>query len=136
MGDIYALQGRGNSGKSDTINKVFTELVRKCPSASVQQLFSGTRDITAILSNVKGHKVGIESQGDPGTRLQKSLQDFANAKCTIIICATRTSGMTVRWVNSMSPPYAVHFIQQVYVATNFNANNLRVARNIIAQAGL
>ena len=136
MSDIYALQGRGNSGKSDTINKVFAELVRKYPSALVQQLSSGTRDIKAILTNVKGHKVGIESQGDPGSRLQQSLQDFANAKCTIIICATRTSGMTVGWVNSLSPPYTVHFIPQAYATTNFNANNLRVALNIVAQAGL
>ena len=114
MSDIYALQGRGNSGKSDTIDKVFTELVRKYPSASVQLLSPGTRDINAILTNVKGHKVGIESQGDPGSRLQQSLQTFANANCTIIICATRTSGMTVSWVNSLSPAYVVHFIPQVF----------------------
>ena len=134
MSDIYALQGRGNSGKSDTIIKVFNELVRKYPSASVQQLSSGTHDIKAILTNLKGYKVGIESQGDPGSRLQQSLQDFANANCTIIICATRTSGMTVSWVNSLSPPYVVHFIAQAYATTNFNANNLRMALNIIAQA--
>jgi hypothetical protein len=136
MSDIYALQGRGNSGKSETIKQVFAELVRKYPSASVQQLSSGTSDIKAILTNVKGHKVGIESQGDPSSRLQQSLQDFANANCTIIFCATRTSGMTVAWVNSLSPAYVVHFIPQVYTTTNFNTNNLLVAQNIIAQAGL
>ena len=136
MSDIYALQGRGSSGKSDTIIRVFTELVRKYPSAPVLQLSSGTRDIKVILTNVKGHKVGIESRGDPGSRLQQSLRDFANANCTIIICATRTSGMTVNWVNAMSPPYAVHFIQQVYATVNFNASNQRVALGIVAQAGL
>ena len=136
MSDIYALQGRGNCGKSDTINKVYSELTLKYPSATVQQLSSGTRDIKAILTNIKGQKVGIESQGDPGSRLQQSLQDFANANCTIIICATRTSGMTVGWVRAMSPRYAVHFIQQSYVATNFNVSNRRVALGIIARAGL
>ncbi len=136
MSDIYALQGRGYSGKSETINKVFSELVRKYPSASIQQLSSGTLDIKAILTNVNGHKVGIESQGDPNSRLQQSLQDFANANCTIIICATRTSGMTVTWVNSLSPPYVVHFIPQVYATTNFNASNLRIAQSIITQARL
>ncbi|HZW87087.1 MAG TPA: hypothetical protein VFF41_06475 [Gallionella sp.] len=136
MSDIYTLQGRGDSGKSDTIKIIFAELVRKYPSASVQRLSSGTRDIKAILTNVKGHKVGIESQGDPGSRLQQSLQDFANANCTIIICATRTSGMTVNWVHSLSPPYVVHFIPQVYATTNFDANNSHMALSIIAQAGL
>ena len=136
MSDIYALQGRGNSGKSDTIIRIFNELIRKYPSAVVQQLSSGTRDIKAILTNVKGHKVGIESQGDPGSRLQQSLRDFASANCTIIICATRTSGMTVSWVNSLAPPYVVHFIPQTYATTNFNASNSRMALNIIAQAGL
>ena len=136
MSDIFALQGRGSCGKSDTIIGVFSELVRKYPSATVHHLSSGTHDIKVVLTNVKGQKVGIESRGDPGSRLQQSLRDFANANCTIIICATRTSGMTVRWVNAMSPPYNVHFIQQVYATTNFNASNQRVALGIIAQARL
>lgn len=136
MSDIYALRGRGNSGKSDTIIKVFTELIRKYPSASVQQISSDSYDEEVILTNVNGHKVGIESRGDPGSRLEQSLQRFANEKCTIIICATRTSGMTVDWVNAMSPSYAVHFIQQAYANTNFNFHNQRTALSIIAQAGL
>lgn len=136
MSDIYALQGRGNSGKSDTIIRVFGELTRKYPSAVVQQLASGTLDIKVILTNVKGHKIGIESQGDPNSRLQQSLKDFAGASCTIIICASRTSGMTVSWVNSLAPPYLVHFIPQTYATTSFTASNSRMALNIIAQAGL
>ncbi|MBH2008521.1 MAG: hypothetical protein I8H71_02355 [Xanthomonadaceae bacterium] len=136
MSNVYALQGKGSSGKTDTITQVFTELVRKYPHAAVQQLVSDTRDIKVIVTNIQGHTIGIESQGDPNSRLQQSLQDFVNAKCDIIFSAARTTGMTVNWVNSLSPPYAVHFISQSYVTANFNTNNLMVAQSLIKQAGL
>jgi len=96
-----------------------------------------TCDIKIIMSNIKGHTVGIESQGDPNSRLQQSLQDFYNAGCDIIICATRTAGMTVRWVCNSPGHYGVHFIQQVYASSpNQQANNLAMAKRIILQAGL
>jgi len=136
MSDIYALKGKGNSGKSETIKFVYSELIQKYPSATIQQLSTGTQDIKAILSNIKGHTIGIESQGDPSSRLQQSLQDFAKANCTIIFCATRTRGMTVTWVNSMAGQYSIHFIPQTYVTTNFSINNLQMANNIITRAGL
>lgn len=37
-----------------------------------------------IISGVKGQIVGIETQGDPNSRLQDSLEDFLNASCDVI----------------------------------------------------
>lgn len=136
MSDMFALQGRGNSGKSDTIKKIYSDLTKKYPNAHVQNLSPHTNDIKIIMT-INKHIVGIESQGDPNSRLLQSLQDFSQAKCDIIICATRTSGMTVEWVKSFSKNYKIHFIPQVYASPhNQQASNLRVAQNIIAQAGL
>lgn len=137
MADIFALQGKCNSGKSSTIKLVYNALMNKYPAAQVQNLSPNTKDIKIIISGIKGLVVGIESQGDPNSRLHKSLQDFRNANCDIIICATRTSGMTVAWVKSCSGQYRVHFIPQVLASPpNQATSNLAMAQSIITQAGL
>ena len=137
MSDIFALQGKAYSGKTQTINLIFQALCAKYPAAIVQNLSPNTNDIKAIISNINGYTVGSESQGDPNHRLQQSLQDFVRAKCDIIICATRTSGMTVNWVNACSAQYNVHFIAQVRTSpATYLASNSAMALNIIAQAGL
>ena len=56
---------------------------------------------------IKGVFIGIESQGDPGNRLEESLQKFRNAKCRIIVCATRNRGATVSAVESLAPEYNI-----------------------------
>jgi hypothetical protein len=47
-------------------------------------------------------KVGIESRGDPSSRLFKSLETFDKAGCKVILCATRTKGETVKAVEKLS----------------------------------
>jgi hypothetical protein len=137
MAEIFALQGTCNSGKSSTIRLVYNTLTNKYPAAHVQNLSPNTKDIKIIISGIKGLVIGIESQGDPNSRLLKSLQDFSNANCDIIICAARTSGMTVAWVNAYSGQYRVHFIPQVLaIPSNQAASNLAMALSIITQAGL
>lgn len=136
MSNIYALQGKGNSGKTETIKNVFQSLQVKYPSAVMNVLSNNTIDIKVII-NINGTKVGIESQGDPNSRLQQSLQDFSNANCDIIICACRTSGMTVQWINSHSNQYTITFIQQRYATTNNQSLiNSQTAAQMILMAGL
>ena len=80
--------------------------------------------------------MGIESQGDPSSRLRQSLSAFVAAKCDIIFCACRTSGMTVGWVNSLSPGYSIHFVTQTRVANNHGASNAATAALLMQQAGI
>lgn len=139
MADIFALQGPGDSGKSETIKLVYGELIRKYPSAQVQNFSPYTKDIKVIIANINGHLVGIESQGDPNSRLKQSLHDFRSANCDIIICATRTSGMTVNWVNAYTGQYTVHFVPQMQIRANPSrqlTSNSAMAQTIITQAGL
>jgi hypothetical protein len=87
--------------------------------------------------NVKGFSIGIESQGDPNSRLKQSLNDFAKNKCDIIFCAARTRGMTVNWIMSHSKQYHINFNKQKVVMNKQQAqSNQSVAQNIIFQAGL
>ena len=136
MPNIYALQGRGNTGKSMTLKALSTTLQTNYPSASVQTIYNGTADIAIIMRGVNGLVVGIESQGDPSSRLQNTLAAFANVNCDIIFCACRTRGMTVNWINALSPRYNIHFIQQNYVATNHPAGNVTTISQLRQQAGI
>ena len=136
MPHLFALQGPGNCGKSDTLTRLFHALQIKYPSATIQALHSGTKDIVVIMRGVNGLVVGIESQGDPNSRLQQSLPAFAAAKCDIIFCACRTSGMTVGWVNALSATHSIHFVAQTQVASNHGATNAATAALLMQQAGI
>lgn len=133
---LFALQGPGRCGKSDSLIRLFHALKTKYPSAPIQVLHNGTNDISVIMSGIKGLVVGIESQGDPNSRLQQSLPAFVAAKCDIIFCACRTSGMTVGWVNSLSSSYNVHIVPQTRVVNNHGATNAATASLLMQQAGI
>ncbi|MFQ1689249.1 hypothetical protein ACK39A_11865 [Aeromonas veronii] len=136
MPHLFALQGPGNCGKSDTLIRLFQAIQAKYPSATTQALHSGTKDIAVIMRGVNGLVVGIESQGDPNSRLQQTLPALAAAKCDIIFCACRTSGMTVGWVNALSATYSIDFVAQTYVANNHGATNAATASSLMQRAGI
>ena len=135
MSHVIALQGRASSGKTSTLVQVFKDLQVKYPTATVQVL-GGRSDIKVLLHGVNGKTVGIESQGDPNSRLQQSLSDFLAAKCDIIFCACRTSGMTVDWLNALTPRHNVQFVQQNRVTSGHAKANSAMAASLIKLAGL
>jgi len=106
----FALYGAANVGKSATIKKVFALLTDAFPNASVQTIHTGN-DITVIIE-IHGVFIGIESQGDPGSRLAESLERF-KVKCSIIVCATRTRGGTVTAVENLQPEFTVIWYQKI-----------------------
>jgi len=136
MAHIIALQGPGNSGKTSTLIQVFKDLQAKYPSATVQALHGATNDIKVVLHGVNGKIVGIESQGDPGSRLQQSLPDLLAAKCDVIFCACRTRGATVSWVSAYMPPHKVQFVQQTRTTRGHASANSATAAALIKLAGL
>lgn len=136
MPNLFALQGRSNCGKSDTLIRLFNEIKAKYPSATIQAINGSKKEITVILRGVNGLVVGIESQGDPNSRLQNSLSAFAAASCDVIFCACRTSGMTVDWVRAFSATYSIQFIKQTVVATNHGITNSATALSLMQRAGI
>jgi hypothetical protein len=108
---IIALYGRGNSGKTTTLTLVI-EAFERFSKAKVIRLIDGV-DIQAIIT-IDSLKIGIETQGDPNSRLETSLNFFEQEGCVIIICATRTRGKTVDIVNNHKPNYDIKWIKKLY----------------------
>ena len=96
MNTIIAIKGIGNTGKTETIKNIYHLLKSKYPEAKIENEIYGL-DIRAIFT-VNGVKIGIESRGDPSSRLFKSIPLFVKSQCNIIICATRSKGKTVRLI--------------------------------------
>lgn len=136
MPELFALQGPGSCGKSTTLINLYNAVRSKYPAATVQILHNGAADIAIVMTGVNGLVVGIESQGDPSSRLQNTLSTFAGAQCDIIFCACRTRGMTVGWVNALSSQYNIHFVQQKQVTSNYAATNSAMAASLMQQAGI
>lgn len=110
---IFALKSSGNSGKTTSIKLLPGLLQEKYPRCVVVKTYFGDayRDIKLIIE-IGQIKIGIESQGDPNSRLCKTLAEFVAQKCDIIICATRMWGQTVDCVNSHLKLYEIEFIDK------------------------
>ena len=113
MKSIVAVRGSANSGKSSSVKEALSLLKSKYPMAVVEERFVGV-DITIVIT-INGVKVGIESQGDPNSRLFASLKTFVKIGCHIIVCATRTRGATVNAVDALSATYRIHWIEKTRV---------------------
>lgn len=110
---IFALKSSGNAGKTTSIKLLPGLLQEKYPRCVVVKTYFGGayRDIKLIIE-IGQIKIGIESQGDPNSRLCKTLAEFVAQKCDIIICATRMWGQTVDCVNSHLKLYEIEFIDK------------------------
>ena len=98
MKTIVAIWNRAGKGKSDSIKEFAKLLLEAYP------IYPGTLspikakgDFSTIIE-INGKKIGIESQGDPGTKLSERLQNLVSNNCDLIICSTRTSGETANAV--------------------------------------
>ena len=113
MKNIIALEGIGGSGKTSTL-KIVINKFREVSSSSLASAQKTGKDQREIF-NVNDKKVGIETQGDPNSRLETSLELFTSEGCDLIICATRTYGGTVKIVEKLSPPYEISWRGQSFV---------------------
>lgn len=123
--NIIAIWGHANQGKSDTVKRIAQILLKEYPTAIPTPLnIDYSTDIKIIVA-IGEIKIGIESQGDPNSRLFGSLKEFARKNCDLIICSTRTSGATVNAVSSLhsSDNY------EIIWATNYRSNEK--SRNIL-----
>lgn len=98
MKTIIALRGAGNRGKSTTLGLLIKMIKAEYPLAVIDETLFKI-DATVILT-INKIKVGIETQGDPNSRLGASLKRFVESKCKVIICASRSYGGTVTLVQA------------------------------------
>ena len=103
-----AIWGNANQGKSSSIREIATLIETNFPKVEVDYRIIGV-DILVIITIGK-IKIGIESQGDPGSRLEASLKLFVEEGCDIIICSTRTRGATVWFVEALNQKHGYDII--------------------------
>lgn len=109
---IVAISGVYNCGKSSTLRLVRNELLTTF-GGQVQEGFkgSGKSDFRLVI-RAGDITIGIESKGDPGSPLSKSLAKFVSVDCQIIICACRSYGKTRRSVETYSDSHDLVFISK------------------------
>ena len=100
---LIALRGKTNSGKSTALRLVFHQLLRR---EGVRPVRSGTRrrgqkDIKGGVLVIDGVKAGFLTIAEPPRELREKLEALANEGCVVILCATRSDGLTVKAVASM-----------------------------------
>jgi hypothetical protein len=135
---IIALKGPINVGKSTTIRKVFVLLKEAYPSAHIHIINPVDIEITVtidvditVIIEINGTSIGIESRGDAPPyhdRLIESIERFKKAKCSIIVCATRTSGVSVNTIENFLREQP-EFTPTWHPKTSEPQENLRDQRN-------
>lgn len=126
---IITLMGLAQRGKTETITLAFQHLLDKYPQHAIiidDGKISG--DVKAILF-INGAKVGIESQGDPNSRQMRSIDEFVNMGCDIILSASRTRGMTTRSIKKYEQSYNILWFQKEKAKeqTNYFSTNMDLA---------
>ncbi len=136
MKNIIGLYGSSNKGKSETIRLVYGKLCNMFPDYTFHpdfiQVIPENGDICIVII-INGIIIGIESQGDPNSRIFKSLPIFAKLNCDIILCATRTRGGTVEEVKKLSNDYEINWIEKNGEQDNkkHKINNEKIATEIL-----
>lgn len=78
--NIIALRCSKDAGKTNTI-KLFSKLLQeKYPDTILLDYYPHTPYDIKIIFGIGKVKIGIESQGDPNSRLCKSLEEFVQKK--------------------------------------------------------
>jgi len=133
---IIALRGKADIGKTSTLKEVY-KLLKDNYTIEIETENTNHNTPKAdikVIFKIKGIRIGIASQGDPGYGLEKSLEEFARKDCTIIICATRTRGKTYNAVEAQKPLYKVIWNTQEENKLEYPATNNRMARKIFTEA--
>lgn len=130
---IIVNYGAGGQGKSTALKAVCKALIEGLENVKIEN-YLDDGDVKAELT-VNGFRIGIESQGDPESRVYASLKEFAQNHCNIIITACRTKGDTIEEVRLLGEKgykiiWAQHMISEF---ESFQARlNAMYAQNILA----
>lgn len=130
MNTIIAIKGVGSVGKTETIKNIYHLLKSKHPEAKIENRIC-VLDIRVIFT-VNGMKIGIESQGDPSSRLFESIPLFVKKQCNIIICATRSRGKTVQLIKEQEN-YEIIYHEKLFIEDTMKQqeSNMKMANTIV-----
>lgn len=135
---IICVSAKSNRGKSSTIKKLYTML-------GGTKTFADGEDIWEVVT-YKGHKIGIKSQGDPGTDHRTDLGNFiVKVHVDVVVTASRSTGQTLWSIYDIAKetgfetivltPMSTETEYDIYPVENLNTKNaeaiLEIINNII-----
>jgi len=126
MKTIIAVWHSGGKGKTKTLRELANLLLETYPD--YKTIYPNPIKIPSkydfrLVVEIKGIIIGIESQGDPNTQLEKRLDELAKTyKCDLIFCTTRTKGKTVKAVEKIAKEYSFNEIWTSTYQTNVESN--------------
>lgn len=105
----------------------------KHPGAGVEHEHTTRAELRVVLS-INGMRIGIETTGENTKRIQQSLDLFVSLGCEVIICATRTSGKTVKAVETL-PGYEIVWLERRAQLDPIERifSNLAMARHVMEE---
>jgi len=112
---IIALAGVYDCGKTTTLRMIRDAILQDLGGKIIGG-YNGQGDIKLII-DIKGFKIGIESQGDPRGRLDASLTEFVSIHCEVIICACRSYGQTRKRVESYGSSHDLAILDKYRAAS-------------------
>jgi ABC-type dipeptide/oligopeptide/nickel transport system ATPase subunit len=140
---IFALFGKGGSGKSTTIAYVLSELKKHASNTRVERGRKRQQgrpaEVWRAILTINGVLVGIASPGDNGWFVRKHVQPLIDADCQVIVCATRstkrsTSVQTLRQLAAEAdPPYKIMWIRKVSDPLDAENCNRRQCGEIVSK---
>jgi len=147
MTQVYVISGPRNVGKSTTIRIIYNMLLEKYKGVEFFLDSGEGKEISVIIEDVNGKKIGLESRGDPVDEEQaknnknsyrNNLKKFKKKKCDIIFCTSRKRGETVDWLNKTfkNPNPIFESKSRSKNAGNRKKENKIFASNLINKAGL
>jgi hypothetical protein len=118
MKTILSIWHIGDMGKTETLREFAKLLLTAYPSLRpiipIPATIPAAGDFRLVVE-INGKIIGVESQGDPNTKLQDRLLDLAdNFKCEIILCSSRTRGDTIAAVDNL---YHTRGFQTIWTST-------------------
>lgn len=132
-------KGVEKTGKSTAVKEVIrllTDVYKLHPEPIYEDDKFEETDVACVFT-LNGVKIGIESCGDPGPRLPRTLEIFCEKECDIILCASRTKGELKDAIYDAKKDgytllYAPHYFEEGNSDSAFVTSlNARYARNIV-----
>jgi hypothetical protein len=138
MKTVLAIWHSSDKGKTETLRAFANLLISTFPMIIPLDPkyipIPATGDFRFV-GDINGVRIGIESEGDPNSRLQERLLELANdLNCGIILCTSRTRGDTVAAVDNLVPlgfETIWTSTYQISDISNRNRMNLLKARHLL-----
>lgn len=96
---IIVLEGRGNEGKTPTLNVLYYDIIAEGAIMSNRLPLGGDANDFESIGDFNGEKIAIYTMGDFSSILRKAINNYNAMGVDILICAINTNSK-MKWTNS------------------------------------